>query len=117
MTKNIVLLIGLIIMPCALLAQESVKGVYVNSFERSDFVPCGSDQHWWLRGNVSSKIRSALQQDADAWRSRVPVYIEISGTKSEEGRWGHLDAYQYEFKVSRILNVSLSGKCDDVAGS
>ncbi len=114
MMKNIVLLIGMIIMPFTLSAQEAVKGHYVSSFERSDFMPCGSDEHWWLHGNVSSKIRYALQQEADAWRSKVPVYIEISGTKSEAGNWGHLGAYRYEFKVTHLLNASLSGKCDDV---
>ena len=115
--KNFILLVSMIIMPSTLSAQEIVQGLYVSAFERSDFMPCGLEEHWWLHGAVYSEIEkfiieNSLRKNGGDWNPNLPVYIEVVGTKSKKGKWGHLGAYQHEFKATRLVSISVNNKCD-----
>lgn len=114
--KNVILFILLLIASGSLSAQEVYKGLYVSSFERSDFMPCGSNEHWWLQGSVYSEIEefikeNSLRSNDGDWYPNIPVYIEVVGKKSGKGEWGHMGAYQYEFNTTELVDISAINKC------
>ena len=97
-------------------AQELIKGMYVSSFERSDFRPCGVDEHWWLSGDAYSEIekfilKHKLRKTEDDWYPNSPVYIEVHGTMSESGKWGHLGTYQRELSATKLVVIKADGDC------
>ena len=102
--------------PSMMNAQELVKGMYVSAFERSDFIPCGADEHWWLTGDAYSDIEkfiheNKLRRTEDDWYPNVPVYLEVRGTKSKKGEWGHLGAYQRELSTIKLVLIKVDGSC------
>ena len=89
----------------------------MNGFEKNHFKPCGLEQRWWVTGGAYSKVKFALKNEASDWRTSLPVYVEMQGVKSEQGHWGHLDRYRYEFRVTRVLKASLGGECEILGSS
>ena len=112
-----------IIMPDISVADEDVvKGTYVSAFERSDFMPCKGDEHWWLSGNVFAKIETFiaehhLRKPKANWEANRPVYIEVKGLISEKGRWGHLGMYQREIHANELLAINTLSLCPDTRRS
>lgn len=102
----------------SLSAQETFKGLYVSSFERNDFMPCNSAEHWWQSGKAYSKIEefiksNSLRSDKGDFHPNVPLYIEVVGTVSEKGQWGHMGRYEREIKSIELIDISASNKCND----
>ena len=97
-------------------AQEIFKGLYVSAFERSDFIPCGKDEHWWLQGQAYSEIedfivKNSLRSGEGDWNPNAPVYIEVVGTRSKRGEWGHMGAYKHELNAIELVDISATNKC------
>ena len=97
-------------------AREVFKGLYVSAFERSDFMPCGVGEHWWLQGRVFSEIEefiknNSLRSNEGDWQPNTPVYIEVVGIRSEKGEWGHMGLYQYELSAPELVDISVTNKC------
>ena len=114
--KNLVLYFCIMFVSFGLHAQETYKGLYVSAFERSDYMPCNSDEHWWLQGSVYSTIEkfikdNSLRSGDGDWNPNVPVYIEVVGSKSNKGKWGHMGAYQYELNATDLIEISATNKC------
>lgn len=111
-------LISLLIASGPLNAQEIYKGHYVSAFERKNFYPCGVGEMWWL--DVSSSIYSELEEfiknnslrsGKSYMKPNTPFYIEVKGTRSAKGEWGHMGRYMYELKGTEVIDVSVTDKC------
>ncbi len=110
------ILISLLLASGSLNAQESYKGLYVSAFERSDFMPCGVDEHWWLQGSAYSEIeefikKNSLRSGEGDWNPNTPVYIEVAGTITAKGEWGHMGSYQHELNATELIDISVANKC------
>jgi hypothetical protein len=75
-------------------------GYYEYGFEESRFVPAGTKENWWLSGSVPCKEVSAK---ADPFGPTPILYLEVRGTLSSEGKYGHLDAYTRELTAQEFL--------------
>ena len=119
--KNLILYLCIMFVSGSLHAQETYKGLYVSAFERSDFMPCNSNEHWWLQGSVYSMIEefikdNSLRSGDGDWNPNSPVYIEVVGSKSNKGMWGHMGAYQYKLNAMELVEVSATNKCSNSNG-
>jgi hypothetical protein len=87
------------------------EGYYFSAFETSSFRPCGEDESWWLTPNSEFNQRYlALQEDDAAPRGRTlgpHVRVRFEGDRSERGLHGHLGAYPYEIRVTRLLEIEV----------
>ena len=100
-------------------AQEIYKGHYVKSREHSGFTRCGVDETWWLEGIRSSVYleleefikKNSLRSGKSYMKPNIPFFIEVTGTRSAKGKWGHMGRYQYELKVKEIIDISVTDKC------
>ncbi len=117
--KVLFTLLLLLIVPGSINAQEIFKGHYVSAFERKIFSPCGVDDVWWLDGKKHSVYsdlekfikKNSLRSGKSDLKPNKPVYIKVAGTKSEKGKWGHRGLYQYQLKVTKIIDISVADKC------
>ena len=48
----------------------------------------------------------------DDWLPNTPVYIEVNGTKSNKGGWGHMGMYQRELNASKLVVIRDADGCD-----
>lgn len=112
-------LISLLIASGPLNAQEIYKGHYVSAFERKIFWPCGvEDEAWWLKGKsaIYSELeefikKNSLRSGKSKMKPNTPFYIEVKGTRSAKGEWGHMGRYIYELNVTEIIDISVTDKC------
>ena len=91
-------------------AEQIYKGTYVHSFEVSDFQECESGETWWLMGPAYPQIRERVidiirLEDGYAYFPNQPIYLEIKGTRSEKGSWGHLGGYVREIQAISITKI------------
>ena len=106
----------LLVFPMSALGAEVVKGLYISAFERSEFIPCGSKESWWLTGSVFSEIESFIKENSlrgqkSDWYPNKPVYVELVGIKSKKGKYGHMGAYTNEFTASKALKIDSENDC------
>ena len=106
----------LLVFPMSALGGEVVKGLYISAFERSEFIPCGSKESWWLTGPVFLKIESFIKENSlrgqkSDWHPNKPVYVELIGIKSKKGKYGHMGAYTNEFTAFKALKIDTENAC------
>ena len=75
------------------------RGHYSSGFEESSFRPCGSAERWWLE--VSEK-------NYDQWSTAMAphkgrTYIELRGTRTGKGQYGHLGLYDRGLNVIEVI--------------
>jgi hypothetical protein len=81
-------------------------GYYIHGFEKSDFKPAGTTEHWWLSGNIKSVADLFIASSKDqSPTTKSAVYLVVRGSLSREGQYGHLGAYKRELLVSEVLEV------------
>lgn len=87
-------------------------GHYRTSFETSEFVPCNSDERWWVDGPALAEVDSFLREISGLPKTTEPtplqdgrVFVRWSGVRSELGSHGHLGAYDRQFTAERILEI------------
>ena len=80
------------------------RGTYSHGFEHSAFVPDGSPCRWWLSGELGS-LREALPT-ADPHR-RAAARVEVEGTLTPPGCYGHMGAARRQLQVTRVLAVEI----------
>lgn len=92
------------------------QGQYLQSFEVSSFVPCGSTEKpgygvgYWLNWDDSKsydRYRAEISKQVD----NAVVYLKFTGTISPPGQYGHLGVYTREVTVEKVLEVKLRGIC------
>lgn len=81
--------------------EREVKGMISFGFESSDFMPEKSKERWWLTGtkDLQTRYKSVAGNDYES------VCAILKGIPSEPGQYGHLGAYQREFKVTEVIDV------------
>ena len=79
---------------------DTYYGQYSFGFEKSEFIPSGRHERWWLSGNIGDIEQRAIS----------PVFVSVEGQLSEPGRYGHLGAYSRELIVKRVLLVQQSAR-------
>ncbi len=92
--------------------RDSYVGTVSFGFEVSSFRPCGGSEQWWFTGGEVLVDLQAMYNDLGVnWYE--PVYAELRGEPGGRGEFGHLGAYQREFRISDILEVRLldDGEC------
>lgn len=76
-------------------------GDYTRGFEMSKFTPdADKTEHWWLHGKVDCP--DAVDKRTAAGRPPI-MHLEVHGTLSAEGRYGHRGAYTRELTVQEVL--------------
>ena|SRR6478672_4165936 len=92
-------------------------GVYKNGFEVDSFRPCDRDEQWWVFGRTGQedlhREYAKATNLAVTKQQYVPVYAVVEGSYGPPGRYGHLSAYEREFAVFKVLQVSsdVPGNC------
>jgi hypothetical protein len=90
------------------------RGHYTMGLERSSFVPCGSNEDWWVEirsGRASDELTRRLPP-----RGRVPMvvdaYVVWRGKPSDRGHFGHVGRYDRTFEVRSVAVARPSAKND-----
>ena len=106
---------------------DILEGLYLQSFEVSSFVPCGDGlpkygRGYWLQQSEEfhRQYRTLVDSTAGS-RSAYPrvVYVRFKGSLSPSSRvfgivwqgYGHLNQYEREVFVSKLLEMSLRDDC------
>ena len=98
--KNLLLaLIPFLLIGCASVEIEENKtlryhGHYNVGFEVNEFKPCGIDEMWWI---------GAWPEEEKIEFGASPEYLEVFGTVTPRGRYGHLGAYKREIHIHKII--------------
>lgn len=104
-------LIGLSLAACASAAPASGQrfaGTWDWRFETSSFVTDDGQGPWWLSadGPTWEQVAAPLTQSGRGPWGRVRLVVE--GRLSAPGRYGHLGAYEREFRVTRVIEATLT---------
>lgn len=85
------------------------SGHYSVGFEVSEFVPCSSDESWWLVG--TPELMSQVQSDEPGRAPTTPVFVRVRGELSGPGSYGHLGTYDRQLTVTEVLEVGSEDGC------
>jgi hypothetical protein len=85
------------------------RGVCTKRWEVSRFQPCGSREEWWITGHVDRIITALTTPDGFTGGT---LYVEVQGSVSSPGRYGHLGAYRRELTVHKVLVAKAPGPED-----
>lgn len=78
--------------------EGTFSGVYRSAFEASLFVPKGTKEMWWLKGNVP------CEGPPSSIRAPGPLlFVEVRASLSGKGSFGHLGRYVREITPSEFL--------------
>lgn len=82
-------------------------GIYRTDGHRhfSSLEPCGVNESWTLRGNTR---RIQIEEEAVELGFLEPIYVELEGTLSAKGSYGHMNAFQRELTVTRVTSVGIA---------
>lgn len=83
------------------------RGNYSYQFERERFLPCDSDEQWWVVDQSDLHLR---YQDMSE-RHGMDIFVHLRGTVSEPGQHGHLGLYSRTFTVYEVIEIRESGEC------
>ncbi len=106
--------------PAPALARGVYEGVYVDGFEVSAFIACGSKERWWTKGNLGEVTQYEKQHPDNAtpagW-SAARLFVRLDATPSATGNFGHLGSYPRELQVHEVIEVRdyRDGDCDEHA--
>lgn len=79
------------------------KGTVSFGFETSGFTLCQGGQ-WWVSTSDDPHLYTGYR--ALAQSPREPVYVELKGTVSQQGSFGHMSAYPRELHVYEVVKMS-----------
>ena len=91
------------------------RGLFFAGAELQSFTPCGADVTWWWTKaypndpdwlKVDDLFDDSCDSDEDPYCGLV--YMEVDGSVSEPGRYGHNGQYEREIMVSRVYYASLT---------
>ena len=89
---------------------QPVTGVYASGFEASILYPCSEPEaKWWLTTDTefAEQYHTLRGDDMDSWS--VPgayVFVRVNGQLTETGEYGHLGAYEREFIVTEVVDIT-----------
>ena len=80
------------------------QGYFAYGFETVAFRACNATEVWWVEGG--EQLGALIEQyTALADASYAEVYVELRGTTSEPGSYGHLGAYARAFTLTEVAQV------------
>lgn len=85
-------------------ATGTYAGCHVSGEERSEFHPRGTQELWWLRGDLGPAARAARAQPGPSGRGRA-VFVVVQGELSAEGHYGHMGQYPRTLTVLRVISA------------
>ena len=78
--------------------EGTFSGVYRSGFEASLFVPKGTKEMWWLKGDVPCEpTPSSIQAPGPL------LFVEVRASLSDRGSFGHLGRYIREISPREFL--------------
>ena len=83
--------------------ENTYRGHYVSGFESNEFLPCGTGDVWWVENEAESKLYSEYTKIAKT--EYQPIYVEVIGSLSEDGPYGHMGIGSKELKVLEVLSI------------
>jgi|SRR5690606_9374458 hypothetical protein len=90
--------------PSAAVESESEihAGYYTEGFETREFRPLSvAEERWWVEGSLPCAFLAFNQELNAPWHR---VYVELEGSVSPLGQFGHMGAYQRKLFVSRVVS-------------
>jgi hypothetical protein len=102
--------------PAAALPRAEYAGIFSETFEDSSFVPCGTNDDWWLekQGHIFGRFIDEQPALLDsAGRFVEPIYLRVIATPSATGNHGNLGAHSRRLDVDEVLDVHVyhAGDC------
>jgi hypothetical protein len=94
---------------------ETYAGHLTLGFEQRVFVPCGSQDQWWLEaeGDIPGRLKKAGGPDAFKPELRgVVFFLRGRGRLSGLGHFGHLGAFAKELTLVEVVELRAQGKSD-----
>ncbi|MBC8138244.1 MAG: hypothetical protein H8F28_20380 [Fibrella sp.] len=89
-----------------LASKSTFRGMFTDGFEKAAFRPCGSDESYWVAGNTQPIYALILPNGVPVSPAPVTeVYVEVEGTLSPRGEFGHLGMYERELTVDQVLSA------------
>ncbi|AOS98408.1 hypothetical protein AUP74_03042 [Microbulbifer aggregans] len=86
------------------------RGHYAAGFEMSSFIPCDKNGYWWVSTDEKSALYKEYERVSDEYE---PVYMELVGTLSERGYYGHFGVSERELIVLEVLSLGAkTGSCE-----
>jgi len=77
-------------------------GYYTEGFETREFRPLSSaGERWWVEGSLPCAFLTFNQETNAPWHR---VYVELEGSVSSPGQFGHMGAYQRKLSVDRVVS-------------
>ncbi|GAB3726976.1 hypothetical protein GCM10028862_02920 [Luteimonas pelagia] len=77
-------------------------GYYTEGFETREFRSLAAlEERWWVEGSLPCAFLTLDQERHAPWHH---VYVELEGTVSPAGQFGHLGAYDREIAVTRVVS-------------
>src|SRR4051795_5600622 len=75
------------------------EGLLSFGFEASSFLPCGSQEGWWVIPTPELTQQYAALNISPG----QSAFASLRGQRSGRGHYGHLDSYRYEFEVTEVV--------------
>ena len=94
--------------PSPALPRGMYEGEYIDGFEVSAFIACGSRDRWWTEGELSpivdfEKAHPDKSTPSGWYASRL--YLRVLATPTATGNYGHLGSYPRRLDVHEVLEV------------
>lgn len=84
--------------------RDTYVGAVAFGFEVSAFHPCGSDEQWWVVGDAALVDLQTRYFDLGINPYEL-AFAELRGDRSRQGQYGHLNAYDREFEVTKVIEI------------
>jgi len=85
------------------------NGYVILGFESLLFIPCNTNEEWWLVNKSVSVVSSGYAALAKV--SYQPIYMSVVGQTSRKGSYGHMGASVRELEIYEVLTSS-AGKVE-----
>jgi hypothetical protein len=81
------------------------RGIYSHGGKHSVFVATGAKCGWWMSGNLGQ-----LRKDLDAtWPHLLATAtVEVEGTLTPPGCYGHIGGARRELKVTKVISFKIT---------
>lgn len=105
-----------LISSCESLSKEKIQGAYFFSVEDESFIPCRSNNAFWITGsdealeNIRQRINAIKSNGAN---SESPIFVEIIATNRGKANDGFAMDYEsvYEVHKARIISNNVPIDC------
>ena len=103
---------SLLLSSCGSRNRGEFRGYYLHEFEGTRFLPCGSDEEWWVDIFGHRPLIEFIELELHGnrpyvWDGTDTVFVRWTGARSVLGEWGHMGLSDREFVLDSVLEVRL----------